>query len=156
MLKKSHQTFIGPKIIFNEDIENYDSEKEEILQNLGHRLYVNKVNISKENTGINVELKMENLGNAPIYTNVKTKILLYDENEKLINSFDVSSRYNIKNLYDLNEESISFNIYNINLTSGNTYNLCIALTDDSDNPIIEMAMKNEYKDKIYLLGSFKY
>lgn len=155
MLKNSHQTFIGPKIIVDEDSQDYSEQVNEILKNLGHRLYVKTMKISNDDN-IQVDLTIANVGVAPIYTDVKTVVYLYDETGNVVSSSDITDQIAINSIIDTQENNIQFELDKTNLNSDAVYTLCIALLDkDNNEPIIELAMEKEYSDKVYEIGKFK-
>lgn len=159
LLKKSHQSFIGPKIIFDENnSKSYSKQKEEILKALGHRLYVKKAIIEKENKDIlNVSLDMGNSGNAPIYTDVNLALYLCDESGKIINKV-VDSDFDLKSILPDTVKTTSLNINTDLLVEKQKYNLCIGLVNENDGePGIEMAME-KYRDmeNIYKIGEFNW
>lgn len=151
-LKKSHQSFIGPKLIYNMNLyKEYEKSFNEILKILGHRLYVSKLEI-KENEGIvNFDITINNNGIAPIYTDVDVILHIYDENNEILTK-------NINKYVDINSvissSSSSFEVKNV-FERGSKYTVGISLDDTvSNKPLIEMAMNDEISDKIYKIGTF--
>ena len=158
LLKQSHQTFIGPKIIIDEDNgEKYEQPMNEILKALGHRLYVDNATIERQKSGeLNVSLNLKNDGTAPIYTDTQLAIYIYDNNGNMI-SKAVATNFNPGTILpDNGAQNVNVQIDTSNLKNSETYNLCIALEDRNTNsPIIELAME-KYKDKVYKIGQFNW
>ncbi len=158
LLKQSHQTFIGPKIIIDEgNGEKYEQPMNEILKVLGHRLYVDNATIERQKSGeLNVSLNLRNDGTAPIYTDTQLEIYIYDNNGNMI-SKAVATNFNPGTILpDNGAQNVNVQIDTSNLENNTTYNLCVALEDrNTNNPIIELAMQ-KYKDKVYKIGQFNW
>lgn len=158
LLKQSHQSFIGPKVIIDEeDGANYKKQMDEILKVLGHRLYVERATIKRQNSNkLNVSLNLKNDGTASIYTDTQLALYIYDNNGNMI-SKAVATNFNPGTILpDNGAQNVNVQIDTSNLESNTTYNLCIALEDrNTNNPIIELAMQ-KYKDKVYKIGQFNW
>ena len=157
LLKQSHQSFIGPKIIIDEgDNEKYKQQMNEILKILGHRLYVETATIERQKSGrLNVSLNVKNDGTAPIYNETQLAIYIFDENGNMI-SRTVATDFNPESILPEEAQNVNLQIDTNNLENNTTYSLCIALEDKNSNtPTIELAME-KYKDKIYKIGEFNW
>lgn len=158
LIKQSHQSFIGPKIILDEnDGDEYKKEMDEILKILGHRLYIEQAVVRrKDDNNLNVSLSIKNDGIAPMYTKAKIALYIYDENENLV-SKSVNNDFNPQTvLPDGDVKNIDLQLDTTNLEDGQKYTLCVGFEDENTSePIIEMAME-KYKDKVYKIGVVKW
>lgn len=156
LLKKSHQSFIGPKIIIDEkNTENYSSSMQEILKTLGHRLYTNKVVISqKSQNELDVSANITNSGIAPIYEETQLALYVYDINGNLITK-SISSDFDARTVLPDEIKSTNIKIDTSSLQKQKYY-LCVGLEDkNSEEPMVELPME-KYKDKIYKIGEFSW
>lgn len=152
-LKKSHQSFIGPKVITDMYLyKNYENSLNEILKILGHRLYVSNMNLNSINDNkVNISLTINNDGIAPIYTNVNVVLHIYDKNNEIYTK-NISEYVDINSIVD--SKISEFEINNI-FVKDKKYKIGISLDDPMSNkPIIEMAMNNNISDKVYFIGEF--
>lgn len=157
LLKQSHQSFIGPKIIVDEVEEGkYKSQMEDILKILGHRLYIKTATIERQNEEkLNISLNMKNDGIAPIYTDTQLAVYIYDENGDMV-SKAVSTDFNPQSVLPEEEKNINLQIDTTPLNNHKRYHLCVGLEDkNTGNPIIELAMET-YKNKVYQIGEFNW
>ena len=158
LLKQSHQSFIGPKIIIDEgDGGNYTQQMDEILKVLGHRLYVENATIERLDSGkLNVSVNIKNDGIAPMYTDAQLAIYIYDGNGNMV-SRTVATGFNPETvLPEESSKNVNLQMDTNSLKDNTTYNLCIGLEDKNSNtPIIELAME-KYKDKVYKIGQFNW
>lgn len=153
-LKKSHQSFIGPKVIKDMSLySNYEESLNKILKILGHRLYVSNMRLKVSNNVIDVDITFNNDGIAPIYDDVDVILHIYDENNEIYTK-------NINEYIDINSVITDLNgKFTINnmFSKGNKYKIGISLDDSvSNKPVIEMAMNDTIDDKIYLIGEFSW
>lgn len=152
-LKKSHQSFIGPKVIKDMSLyKNYENSLNEILKILGHRLYVSSMNLKTDNDNIvDVSLTINNDGIAPIYTNVNVMLHIYDENNEIYTK-NINEYVDIYSVID--SRTFNYKMNNI-FVKNKKYKVGISLDSPVTNkPIIELAMNNNISDKIYLIGEF--
>ena len=158
LLKQSHQSFIGPKIIIDEEEEGkYKEQMKEILKILGHRLFIETATIERQDgEKLNVSLNMKNDGIAPIYTDTQLAIYIYDENGSVV-SKTVSTDFNPQNVLPEEEsKNINLQMDTSELQENKKYTLCVGLEDKNTNtPMIELAME-KYKDKVYKIGEFNW
>lgn len=158
LLKQSHQSFIGPKIIIDEEEEGkYKEQMKEILKILGHRLFIETATIERQDgEKLNVSLNMKNDGIAPIYTDTQLAIYIYDENGSVV-SKTASTDFNPQNVLPEEEsKNINLQMDTSELQENKKYTLCVGLEDKNTNtPMIELAME-KYKDKVYKIGEFNW
>ena len=158
LLKQSHQSFIGPKIIIDEVQDGkYRTQMDEILKTLGHRLFIETATIERQDEEkLNVSLNMKNDGIAPIYTDTQLAIYIYDENGSVV-SKTVSTDFNPQNVLPEEEsKNINLQMDTSELQENKKYTLCVGLEDKNTNtPMIELAM-GKYKDKVYKIGEFNW
>lgn len=154
LLQKSHQSFIGPKIIIDENnIEDYSKAMKEILKVLGHRIYAQKVEIEQSNEEkLKITANITNSGIAPIYEETQLAFLIYDINGNLITK-SVSTDFDARNIMPKEVKKTELDIDASNLEEGQYY-LCISLEEiKTGEPTVELPME-EFKDKIYKIGQF--
>lgn len=151
-LKKSHQSFIGPKVIYNMNLySQYESSLNQILKILGHRLYVSKLELKEDDSVINVSMNINNDGIAPIYTDVDVIVHIYDEHNEIL-AMNINEYIDINSITSM--DTAEFTINNI-FEKDKTYKIGISLDDPvSNKPMIELAMENEISDKVYEIGTF--
>ena len=157
LLKQSHQSFIGPKIIIDEVEEGkYKRQMNEILKTLGHRLYIETATIERQNAEkLNISLNMKNDGIAPIYTDTQLAIYIYDENGEMVSKV-VAVDFSPQSILPEETKNINLQIDMDDLENNKRYSLCVGLEDKNTNtPIIELAME-KYKDKVYKIGEFNW
>lgn len=156
LLEKSHQSFIGPKIIIDENnTENYSKAMDEILKILGYRLYAEKVTITQTSQkNLNVSLNITNSGIAPIYEETQLALSVYDMDGNLITK-SVSSDFDARAILPNEVQKTNITIDASSLQKQNYY-LCMSLEDkDSGEPSVELPME-KYKEKVYKIGQFSW
>lgn len=156
LLKKSHQSFIGPKIIIDEkNSEDYSKAMNEILKILGHRIYAQEVEIEQINgQKLKITANITNSGIAPIYEETQLAFSVYDISGNLITkavSTDFDARTVLPDEVEITESYIDTS----NFEKGQYY-LCMSLEDkETGEPIVELPM-DSYKDNIYKIGQFSW
>lgn len=81
LLRRSHTTFLGPKIADEEMRESYDA----VLGSLGYRLWISDMTLSTPITGgIQVDLTWQNSGTAPFYFDWPVYLRVADRTGRLL------------------------------------------------------------------------
>lgn len=154
LLRKSHQSIIGPKIIVDESDADYTSASQQVLTTIGYRFTVSQVivDLSEENT-VDISVMLENKGCAPIYDSCMIKLQLYDNDGECI----WSQRMEDENLCQLLPEKMttcSASIPREGVDDDEQYILTICLEDDFGEKWIPMALSETYSDMEYTLAAF--
>ena len=78
--KAAHLTFLGPKVA--EDIGDGQAAYRGLLMNMGYRLWVSGLTISKGESKVDITLNLENSGVAPLYGDWPVVLYLCNANGK--------------------------------------------------------------------------
>lgn len=82
LLRISHQSFIGPKIIVNESEDDFTAASNAILKTLGYRYRVAEATVDQTSVDrIAFRLVWRNDGAAPVYEDAQLHLLLVEESE---------------------------------------------------------------------------
>ena len=157
LLKKSHTTYLGPKI--PEGLES-DRSKDcadgalAVLKTMGYRISVSQANISdlSGTEDIRVKLKWQNSGIAPLYWDWPVYLYVLDENDKTLGRTLVN--INLSSLLPEKEIVSETKIpYNGNFT--NAKKLCIGIIDPMHgNPAVKLTMEAERIGNLSVLRGF--
>lgn len=156
LIKQSHQSFLGPKIIIDEaNSSELSKQMDEILKILGHRIYAKKVIIKQgKQEELNVSINLTNSGIAPIYEETKLVLYVYDTSGNLITTSEVAD-FDARTILPQEEKNVEMNIDTSSFEKKDYY-LCMSLNNiNLDKPSVELPMK-QYKDKIYEIGKFSW
>lgn len=137
LVKKSHMTFIGPKMPSK---EIYADGAGEVLKNIGYRFRIKKAKISASFDGKNLKIRLDwiNDGAAPIYWNWDAFVYLVDANGSIIEKSPVYI-----NLTELkNEKTIrTYSALSLKNALGKKCRVCIGIEDPlTGKPAIKFAM----------------
>ena len=88
--KASHLTFLGQKVA--EDIGDGQAAYKELLKNMGYRLWVSRLTISKGENKHDITLNLENSRVAPLYGDWTVVLYLCDASGKVVQSQDLDCR----------------------------------------------------------------
>ena len=83
-------TFLGQKVA--EDICDGQAAYKELLKNMGYRLWVSRLTISKGENKHDITLNLENSGVAPLYGDWTVVLYLCDTSGKVVQSQDLDCR----------------------------------------------------------------
>ena len=91
LLKRSHTTFIGPKIPEGNELKTYKNGVEEVLETIGYRYGISKVHFSYVRWAKHGTLKMvlNNSGLAPIYFSWDMYLYIYDGEGNFVKKMEV-------------------------------------------------------------------
>ncbi len=134
LIKKSHTTFLGPKIA---DV-SFEESYQQALKNMGYRLWISRVRMK----GNILELTWENSGVAPFYKDWEVMSYIIDENEQIIAEIPVE--LSLSKL--LPDESITSKtmIYvdQINKWKKNKWKIAVGIVDPmTGKPSVHLAIK---------------
>jgi len=137
LIKRSHMTFIGPKIP-EDDI--YAESAGEILKNLGYRYRIEKVSARETLDGKKLKVKLHwiNDGVAPLYWDWDVYLYLLDSENSIVEK----SQVDIK-LSELTEGKtiVTQTLLDIANKQDNSYKLCIGIIDpNTGEPAVKFAM----------------
>ena len=88
--KAAHLTFLGPKVA--EDIGDGQAAYKELLKNMGYRLWVSGLTISKGESKVDITLNLENSGVAPLYGDWPVVLYLCNTNGKVLQAQQLDCR----------------------------------------------------------------
>ncbi|MCO4521858.1 hypothetical protein Si089_01537 [Streptococcus infantarius subsp. infantarius] len=88
--KAEHLIFLGPKVA--EDIGDRQAAYKELLKNMGYRLWVSRLTISKGENKLDITLNLENSGVAPLYGDWTVVLYLCDASGKVVQSQELDCR----------------------------------------------------------------
>ena len=88
--KAAHLTFLGPKVA--EDIGDGQAAYKELLKNMGYRLWVSGLRISKGESKVEITLNLENSGVAPLYGDWPVVLYLCNANGKVLQAQQLDCR----------------------------------------------------------------
>ena len=88
--KAAHLTFLGPKVA--EDIGDEQAAYKELLKNMGYRLWVSGLAISKGESKVDITLNLENSGVAPLYGDWPVVLYLCNANGKVLQAQQLDCR----------------------------------------------------------------
>ena len=88
--KAAHLTFLGPKVA--EDIGDGQAAYKELLKNMGYRLWVSGLAISKGESKVDITLNLENSGVAPLYGDWPVVLYLCNANGKVLQAQQLDCR----------------------------------------------------------------
>ena len=149
LVKKSHMTFIGPKMP-SKDI--YAEGAGEVLKNIGYRFRISKAKFRASFDGkrLKVTLDWTNDGAAPIYWDWEAYLYILDAEDNIIEKNIVDIK-----LTDLKDGDTirSHTLLDLTKTNGGGYKLCIGIADpNTGEPAIKLAMEAERIDNMTVLN----
>lgn len=154
LLRKSHQSIIGPKIIVDESDADYASASQQILTTIGYRFTVSQatVDLSEENA-IHISVMLENKGCAPIYDPCMIKFQLYDNDGECVWSQKMED-VNPCQLLPENSAMCNAVISREGLDDDEQYILTVCIENEFGEKWIPMALSDIYNDLEYTLATF--
>lgn len=154
LLRKSHQSIIGPKIIVDESDVDYTFASQQVLTTIGYRFSASQVVIDLASEDmINVSVVLENSGCAPIYDPCMVRLQLYDNDGECIWSQKIEE-INLCKLLPENAMTCDATIPREGLDDDEQYILTICIDDESGEKWIPMALAETYSDLEYVLATF--
>ena len=155
-LRENHQSFLGPKIIIDElESKHVRENLDQILLQMGYRFRVTGVRMNfKPVSSFSARISMVNEGNAPIYSDSKLRVYLFDEEGGEVLDKDVA-KLDLKTIMPGQKTSFSVDINQEELSSDHVYSLGLAIVNEDGEPAVPMAMEETLADNIYKLAKFK-
>ena len=154
LLRDSHQSFIGPKIIVNETNIDYSSASKAILTTLGYRYYVANTSVDTSyDENIIVEVEMCNEGIAPIYEHYTVQMSLWDDEESVVWTSEIQE-IELTQLLPNNTQHGTVLIDRNDLDDDVTYTLTISIINEQGVPVVPLSLKNEISNHEYVIGQF--
>ncbi len=153
-IRMSHQSFIGPKIIIDEDDSNFSYQMDEILKTLGYRYRVDKVSMNfAEKESFNISCNIVNDGIAPIYdSGCKVRLDIYDPEGTLVRSI-TDADVELTNVIPGEGGSFSVSVDKEDFDDDTEYTLTVS-AETANGKLLPMAMKDEYKTNVYTAAKF--
>lgn len=155
LLQKSHQSFIGPKIIVNETSIDYSSASQAILKTIGYRYYVSgvKVDASREED-VTITVDVSNEGIAPAYDTYTMQISLWDEEDSVIWTAELPD-IQLNQLLPEEVQSSTAQISREELDDDMLYTITVSILNSAGEPVVPMALGNEKATHEYIVGQFR-
>lgn len=137
LIRRSHMTFIGPKM---PESEVYEQSAGELLKNVGYRYRIEKVSVRISLNGKNLKVRLNwiNDGVAPLYWDWDVYLYLLDSGNNIVEKSQVDIR-----LSELTEGKTmtTDSLISIWDKTGNSYKLCIGIVDpNTGEPAVKFAM----------------
>lgn len=156
LLQESHATFIGPGSPYDVDPGGpLQSGLDRVLTTIGYRIYLDQVRMPRlvrYGRNIKITFTFSNDGIAPMYYNWPTRLLLFDENGDMIQTYtlDVDLRQILPGqLRDVDT------VVPVGFLTNGSYSIGVAILDPlTDLPAVEFANENLREDLIQDVGSF--
>ena len=152
MLRNSHQSFIGPKIIVNETSVDYTSASKAILSTIGYRYYIPSVDVdASSDEMIDVKLEMRNLGIAPTYGRYTVRLTLWDDEDSSVWSSELTNIFLDKLLPDSSQEDEVI-ISREELDDDTLYTLTASIINERGESMVPMALTTEQSPNEYVIA----
>ena len=152
-IRMSHQSFIGPKVIIDEDDANYTYQMDEILKSLGYRYRADSVKMNfADNETFEIDCTMVNDGIAPIYSDYQVRLDIYDAEGSLIWT-TTETDLDLKKVLPEKNGTFAVTIDKEEFDDDMDYTLMIS-AENENGGLLPMAMADAYKDNVYVLAQF--
>lgn len=148
-LQESHTTFLGPKIA--EMIDNDDSSYNELLKNMGYRLWVPQMTLTSSKKSTQLSITLANKGVAPFYRNWKVKIYVQDKSGAIVESKTVPIE--LTKILPHKAQKVKISLSTANLTGeGNGYKIALGIVSPlTKKPAVHFANKGQERQKLLTL-----
>lgn len=154
LLRRSHQSIIGPKIIVDESEEDYAAASQQVLTTIGYRFTATQVTIDlAEENAIGIRVQLGNNGCAPIYDPCGLRLQLYDHDGECIWSQRMED-VDLCQLLPGEVMTCDATVAREGLDDDEQYILTICIEDESGEKWIPMALADAYSDLEYTLAAF--
>ena len=155
MLRKSHQSFIGPKIIVNETAVDYSSASKAILKAVGYRYYVSSLDVDASSDDyVSIAVEVTNAGVAPTYGSYAVHLTMWDDEDNAVWSAELPGIHLDRLLPDT-FQSDRIQISRDELDDEMEYTITASVVNDGGIPKVPMALEEEKADLEYILGRFR-
>ena len=152
-IRMSHQSFIGPKVIIDENDTIYAYQMEEILKTLGYRYRVDSVRMDfagKETLGITCSVV--NDGIAPIYSDYGLRLDIFDAEGTLVWT-STETELDLRNVLPEKAGTFTVTADKEEFDDDMEYTLTVS-AENAAGRLLPLAMADEYKDHVYVLAQF--
>ena len=148
-LQESHTTFLGPKIA--EMIDNDDSSYNELLKNMGYRLWVPQITLTSSKKSTQLSITLANKGVAPFYRNWKVKIYVQDKSGAIVESKTVPIE--LTKILPHKAQKVKISLSTANLTEqGRGYKVALGIVSPlTKKPAVHFANKGQERQKLLTL-----
>ncbi|MDP1385830.1 DUF4832 domain-containing protein [Streptococcus anginosus] len=148
-LQESHTTFLGPKIA--EMIDNDDSSYNELLKNMGYRLWIPQMTLTSSKKFTQLSITFANKGVAPFYRNWKVKIYVFDRMGAIIESKTVP--IDLTKISPNKEQKVQISLSTANVTGeGNGCKIALGIVSPlTKKPAVHFANKGQERQKLLTL-----
>lgn len=155
MLRKSHQSFIGPKIIVNETSVDYSSASRAILTTIGYRYYISgaEIDTSAEDEFM-ITVHAGNDGAAPIYGRYTVRVSLWDDEDSVVWSAELPE-IRLDQLLPGEIQNAVATGSRDELDDDMVYTLTAAILNERGETAIPMALQHDRGNHEYELGRFR-
>lgn len=155
LLKDSHQSFIGPKVIVNETDTDYSFASSAILKAIGYRYSVSKVRIDLSGEeSFTLDVTMTNSGVAPVYDPYTIRLSLYDDEANEVWCMD-SDEVDLTKLLPGEEQTITAVVETGQLDDDMQYTMTVSVCNHEGRASLPLALNDIWADKTYVLASFR-
>ena len=146
LVKKSHTTFLGPKIA--EDINDEKSGYNQILNNMGYRIWISSTKMTKFGKKTRLTMTWKNSGVAPFYKDWKAHVYVKNWAGIIVEKVEVP--INIKKI--LPNESVTVSVYltskNVAEATKNYYQISLGIVDPMTRKnAVNFAVKGQENQK---------
>jgi hypothetical protein len=157
LLKESHTTFVGPggpyDVVPGSPLQ---PGIDQVLSTIEYRLYIDKVEmplVVKFGKGTQIKFVFSNNGIAPFYYDWTTKVYVFDESGKILDTYPLS--VDLRKIFPNQVYEVPFTLPVSNLGNGK-YMIGLAIIDPlTGQPGVKLANENFREDLIQVAGSFE-
>ncbi|WP_257995431.1 DUF4832 domain-containing protein [Streptococcus intermedius] len=147
-LQESHTTFLGPKIAEVLDGVN-DTSYNEILKNMGYRLFVPNMKLISSKKSTKLTLSVTNKGVAPLYRNWTMKVYVLNKLGAIIESKTIP--IDLTKLLPNQEQKVQASLSTANIT-GKGYKIALGIISPlTQKPAVCFANKGQENKKMLTL-----
>ena len=154
LLRRSHQSFIGPKIIVNETAVDYSSASREILKTIGYRYTIPEAQADASSEDrILISIEAKNTGIAPAYGAYSLRLTLWDDEDGIAWS-EVLQNIQLGKLLPDETQKETVAVEREDLDDDIMYTLTAAIVDERGEAVVPMAIDEEKSPNEYIIGRF--
>ena len=152
-IRMTHQSFIGPKIIIDEDDKNYNYQFNEILKTIGYRYSVDNVKLNfADSESFNIECTLTNDGIAPIYEKYPVKLEIFDSDGNSVWT-SPEADVDLREVIPGKNGTFKLSVKKENFDDDMDYTLTIRA--EKGGRLLPMAMAKEYRENVYKIAEFR-
>lgn len=154
-IKMSHQSFIGPKIIIDEEEDNrFSRQMDELLRMIGYRYRVSEVKVDfADKDSFDITCSIVNDGIAPIYSSCNIQLEIRDNEGGVVwSSSEVD--FDLRNVLPNDPCDFTISVPKEEFDDDSLYTLTISIVDKSGLSIVPMALEDEIEKNTYAIAEF--